>query len=113
MNLPTFRIQDPIIISWDSEKFTYKSGSFYSEDRYSTTAENDVLYKSRTLYHSKNNDSFRWDTNLIDFLEPHNGIVTELYGSGEITLKVNDGYRHYENLNVGVTYMHNVPIIKI
>lgn len=113
VNLPIWRIQDPILISWDSEKFTYKSGSFYSEDRYSTTAAKDVLYMSRKMYHSKNNNTFRWDTNLIDILDSYEGTVTELYGFGEITLRVNEGYRYYGNSNVGVTYVHNVPIVGV
>lgn len=33
INLPIWRLEDPIIISWDSEKFSYQTESFYSEDR--------------------------------------------------------------------------------
>ena len=112
LNLPFWRIQDPIIISWDSDKFTYKPGSFYSEDRYSTNELGDVLHTSRTNYYDKNNNTLCWysdlkDSYLVNGLDAVNG----LYGFGEIVLEPNEGYQYYGQSSVGATYVHSKLLI--
>lgn len=110
--IPLFKFQDPIAIDWDNEKFTYKPGSFYSEDRYSTNSLEGALHVSRQNYYAKNENTLCWYADLREFISSDFvGHITGLYGFGEIILEPNEGYQYYGKSNVGVTYIHRTLTI--
>lgn len=105
-NLPVWRLEDPIIVSWDSEKFQYKSGSFYSEDRY--VRNGDHLHVSRYNYYQKNRDTLCWYADLkAGYFLGIGGTIQSLYGFGEFVLDVKDDYQEYGSSFIGTTYVHS------
>ena len=91
-NLPFFRWQDPIAVSWDSSKFAMKDNSFYKVDYYDGFFTADG--SSRPLKHEIKSEEYgyakgfdagvTWYADLVG----HAGITaTRLYGHGEFVLK--------------------------
>lgn len=105
-DLPMWRLEDPIIVAWDSEKFFYESGSFYSEDRYSR--DGDHLHVSRYNYYQKNLDTLCWYTDLkAGYFLGIGGTIKSLYGFGEFILNVKDDYQDYGTSFIETTYVHS------
>ncbi|HKM01016.1 MAG TPA: hypothetical protein VJ083_03075 [Sedimentibacter sp.] len=91
LNLPFWRWQDPIGVSWDSTKFEMKDDTFYKVDMYdgfySTDPEYEEFYgaiKSEEYGYAKGfNSGVTWYADLVGYL----GITAiALYGHGEFTL---------------------------
>lgn len=91
-NLPFFRWQDPIAISWDSSKFEMKDDSFYKVDMYDGFISVNGYLQSFTGeikseedgYASAFNAGVTWYADLVG----HLGVTaTKLYGHGEFVLR--------------------------
>lgn len=106
INLPIWRLEDPIIISWDSEKFSYQTESFYSEDRY--VRDGDYLHASRRNYYERNLDTFCWYADLkAGYFLGIGGTIQKLYGFGELVLDVKEEYQTSGVSSIGATYVHS------
>ncbi len=106
INLPIWRLEDPIIVYWDSNKFEYQIGSFYSEDRYQRNG--DYLHTSRTSYYGQNQDTFCWYADLkAGHFFGFGGTIEKLYGFGELILNVKDEHQDYGTSFIGTTYVHS------
>lgn len=106
IDLPLWRLEDPIILSWDSEKFSYQTESFYSEDRY--VRNGDQLHASRRNYYKRNLDTFCWYADLkAGYFLGIGGTIQKLYGFGELVLDVKDNYQTYGVSSIGATYVHS------
>ncbi len=108
LSLPVFRRQDPIKVSWDEKKLSYKPQSFYSEDRYSTSLSGDFLHMKRENYFSKGDGNFCWYADLRDlyFADDFN-MISKLYGFGEIILEPTEEYNNGDNIYIAVEYTHS------
>ncbi len=105
--LPLWRLEDPIIVSWDSEKFSYHPGSFYSEDKY--VRNGDHLHVSRNSYYQKNLDTLCWYNDLkAGYFLGIGGTIKSLYGFGEFILDVKDDYQDYGSSFIQTTYVHSL-----
>lgn len=109
LDVPVWRLDDPIFIEWDASTFKYKEGSFYYEDRYYRNGDN--LYMSGSD-HEHNNNILTWDAHLkTGYFLGIGGAITKLYGYGEFYLQaksplasmdtfLHSMYIHSHNVNV-------------
>ncbi|MGL5253679.1 MAG: hypothetical protein ACRC9L_01460 [Brevinema sp.] len=91
-NIPFFRWQDPIAVSWDNSKFEMKDNSFYKVDKYDGFISGQGYYqeftgeiKSEEYGYAKGFDSgVTWYADLVGY-----GAVnaTKLYGHGSFVLR--------------------------
>lgn len=105
---PVWRLQDPIVISWDHEKFEYKSGSFHSEDWYKRKDE-EVLHRESNNFYDMNLDNIYWYADLKGYIPPN---PDTLYGFGEIILKVKNPTK-FIHTNFLLTYVHSIGEIEL
>ena len=108
IDLPTWRLDDPIVISFDDDIFYYSSSTaLYHESRYKTSNGEDLLYYTvESAYH--NNNTLTWDTAL----KPNNvlgigGKVVSLYGYATFSLLTKGNYTSI-NSNVSFDYYHSL-----
>ena len=104
INFPTWRLEDPIAITWDANFFDLVFGSFYQEDRY--YRKGDYLFSNGENFYC-NDNTITWDAKLqSDNFLGIGGTITKLYGFGEfrLTTKAN-----YENINTSLisNYYHS------
>lgn len=112
LDVPIWRLDDPIFVEWDASLFKYKEGSFYYEDRYFRNGDN--LYMSGSD-HEHNNNILTWDAHLkTGYFLGIGGAITKLYGYGEFYLQaktplssmdtfLHSMYIHSHNVNVNFT----------
>lgn len=113
-NLPVFRFQDCIAISWDGSKFRLKDDSFMKYDRYSAaiydgtgnyTYVSNQVFSQESGYASSSTDGVSWYADLKGDIGM---TVTELYGSGSFTLLPAHGVTVYsgEQATLYARYVH-------
>lgn len=118
--LPFFRWQDPMAVSWDSDKFEMKDSSFYKVDKYDGFIANESYYESFTGeikseeygYARAFDSGVTWYADLVGYL----GITaTKLYGHSEFVLrKLATGsgsstlYGHYVHPTASVSLSINI-----
>lgn len=108
IDLPTWRLDDPIVITFDDDIFYYSSSTaLYHESRYKTSNGEDLLYYTvESAYH--NNNTLTWDTAL----KPNNfmnigGKVVSLYGYATFSLLTKGNYTSI-NSNVSFDYYYSI-----
>ena len=108
IDLPTWRLDDPIAITFDDDIFYFSSSTaLYHESRYKTNNGEDLLYYTvESAYH--NNNTLTWDTAL----KPNNvlgigGKVVSLYGYATFSLLTKGNYTSI-NSNVSFDYYHSL-----
>lgn len=121
LNMPIFRFQDPIAVSWDSNKFRLLDDSFEKTDmfsgyfldplnNYNIIQINDYVQSNEEGYASASPSGVSW---YADLASPVGITVTELYGYGKFTLVA----AHDTTVSLGTTstlYAHYVhPTVSI
>lgn len=116
--LPTFRLQDPIAISWDDKLFEMKDGSFHKIDKYDaalvdpitgivTSYANGQIHSEEYGYARGFSAGVTWYADL----KGHNLMspTISLYGAGEFRLRKKTPafgsstiYVHYVHAKIGV-----------
>ncbi len=112
-NIPTFRFQDPIAISWDESKFKLKDDSFYKVDKFTgfytyepgvVTWLRDEVHSLETGYAIASPSGVSWYADLKGNI----GVtVTELYGYGYFFLEPAHNVTVYEG-DTSTLYAHYV-----
>ena len=104
INFPTWRLEDPIAITWDANVFDLIFDSFYQEDRYYRNG--DCLFSNGVNFYC-NDNTITWDAKLqSEYFLGIGGTITKLYGFGEFKLLTTT---NYENINTSLTsnYYHS------
>lgn len=104
--LPTWRLEDPVIISWDSDVFEYKEGTFNHEDHYYRNGK-DTTYMSGSAMEN-NLNTLVWKAALkTGYFLGIGGKITKLYGFGEFYLKSFPYVSHIDTY-VKAKYVHSL-----
>ena len=107
-NLPVWRLEDPILATWSRLPFSFKEGSFHSEDRYIRNGE-DSLHVSSNTYTQKNGDTILWYADLkAGYFLGIGGLIDKLYGFGEFILNVNPAYQEFMVGDIEGAYIHSI-----
>lgn len=104
-NLPTWRLEDPIIASWTSDTYSLKAGSFHFEDHYKV-GSTDYTFTSSSNFSKKNQNTICW---LAD-LKGYNvlGNCNSLYGFAEFILVPYETSRHFAIGELDAIYIHSI-----
>ncbi len=106
--MPLWRLEDPIITRWSNSTYSFKAGTFYTEDRYLRNGE-DGLHVSTTNYYAKNQDTICWFADLkAGYFLGIGGTIDKLYGFGEFILTVNEKSQIFAIGEVESTYIHSI-----
>lgn len=109
VDVPVWRLDDPLFVEWDASLFKFKEGSFYYEDRYYRNEDN--LYMSGSE-HEHNNNVLTWKAHLkTGYFLGIGGIITKLYGYGEFYLQAKEPLEQVDtSLHSMYIHSHNVSV---
>lgn len=106
-DLPTWRLDDPILTSWTDDVFTYKENSLHTEDHYISNGT-DKTFKSSSSYLLKNRNAICWLADLKGYNIVEN--YTSLYGFGEFILIPKESSKHFVFGSLSSTYIHSISV---
>ena len=111
LNTPFNHYQDPIAISWDGDCFEPIDGTFYKVDHY-YIVDIDGNIHERTESESHNyatgsEEGVSWYADLVDI---PTGVVTTMYGHGEIWLRPKKS--NFTTIFFG-HYVHNLSVVSL
>lgn len=104
-NLPTWRLEDPIIASWTYDTYSYKSGSIHVEDHYKV-GSTDYTFVSSNNFSQKNQNTICWLADLKGYNVLSN--CKALYGFGEFILTPKDNSKYFAIGELNAIYMHSI-----